>query len=94
MEILTNNPGLQHIAEEIFLNLGFFCLEKVEKVHESWKMIVNNPSFLLQKCIQNTAIHVKNQKPWKAAIQVTKHTDYEKNIILHLKSIFRESVQC
>ena len=49
MENLTNNPGLQHIAEEIFWNLDNESLANCVKVNRVWKKILN-PSFWLKKC--------------------------------------------
>ena len=45
MENLTNNPGLQHIAEDIFLNLTSDNIEKCQEVDESWKSMLKDPLF-------------------------------------------------
>ena len=39
MELMTNNPGLQFLAEEIFLNLNWKELaQKCVHVNDSWKI--------------------------------------------------------
>ena len=53
MEKVTDNPGLQHIAETIFLQLDSQKLETCRQVNESWKKILEDPSFWLKKCFQS-----------------------------------------
>ena len=84
MDIFTKNPGFQHIAEEIFLNLDIEKLEKCETVNESWSSIIEDPSFWLRKCLKNGFLH-KNKTAWERAIQVTKKVNLEKNIVQLLK---------
>ena len=74
MELLTNNPGLQHVAEEIFLNLNSKDLQKCTYVNERWKNIINNPSFYLKKCIQ-FGIFNKYASEWKKAVQFTENRE-------------------
>ena len=49
MECLTNNPGLQHIAENIFIRLDQETLFACRIVAPTWKNILNNPMFWLKK---------------------------------------------
>ena len=83
MENLTKIPGLQHIAETIFLTLTFGDILECTQVNESWKMIVDNPSFWLRKCVQNPTF--ENKSAWKKLIQLTKQTFFEKKLSLHLQ---------
>ena len=71
MENITKNPGLQHINVEIFLYLDLPDLEICMQVNESWKSIINNPSFWLQKCTQNQKF--ENKIGWKTTLQLTLH---------------------
>ena len=90
MEKLTNNPGLQHVSEEIFLNLTFDCLEKCQDVDESWKSILKDPLFWLKKCIQNG--HLKETKnAWKKAVQIARGTNMEECVMEHLKNVSKNS---
>ena len=85
MEDLTENPGLKHIAEDIFLNLKPEDLEKCANVNTSWNSIIRKPSFWLQKCIKNGTIDWIDD--WKKAIQLTKNTNLEENITQYLEAI-------
>ena len=76
MDNLTQNPGLTHIAEVIFLNLNYSHILECSHVHESWKKIQNRPNFWLQKCAQNPEF--KNKSAWKKLIQLTSPTDQTK----------------
>ena len=49
---MTENPGLQHISEQIFLNLNNENLLKCQQVNKDWEQIINNPTFWLKKCVQ------------------------------------------
>ena len=76
MDNLTQNPGLTHIAEVIFLNLNYSHILECSHVHESWKKIQNRPNFWLQKCAQNPEF--KNKSAWKKLIQLASPTDHTK----------------
>ena len=49
LETLINNPGLQHIAENIFQYLDQHSLLKYRLVNSSWKRILDQPIFWLKK---------------------------------------------
>ena len=87
MENFINNPGLQHIAENVFLNLNHENLEKCRLVNESWKNILDNPMFWIKKFIRRGGLSKKNQIDWMAAIQITSNSDLEANILRYLKQI-------
>ena len=85
MENFINNPGLQHIAENVFLNLNHENLEKCRLVNEYWKNILDNPMFWIKKFIRRGGLSKKNQIDWMAAIQITSNSDLEANILRYLK---------
>ena len=70
MEVILNNPGFQHIAENVFLNLNYEKLETCRLVNEFCKDILDNPMFWLKKFIQR-GLSKENQSDWMAAIQIT-----------------------
>ena len=87
MEFLTNNPGLQHVAEEIFMNLHPRHLEKCKCVNERWENVINNPSFLVRNLIQFGLIKRFPSK-WKKAVRLL--TENSANLFAkHLTNIFR-----
>ena len=49
LEKIINSPGLQHIAEEIILNLDYNDIRTCKLVNSSCKDIVNKPMFWLKK---------------------------------------------
>ena len=84
MEKIINNSGLQHLAENIFLNLNYEALQECSNVNSSCKEILENPLFWLKLFIRR-GLSKKNQKDWICAIQLVKNTDLEKNISSYLK---------
>ena len=79
MEFLTNNPGLQHVAEEIFLNLDPKDLKKCELVNERWENVIKNPSFLVRNLIQFGFI----TREWKKAVRLL--TENNADLIIYLQ---------
>ena len=84
MEVILNNPGFQHIAENVFLNLNYEKLETCRRVNEFCKDILDNPMFWLKKFIRR-GLSKKNQIDWMAAIQITPYWNLETNILNYLK---------
>ena len=99
MENLTNIPGLQHIAEEIFLNLDNESLVNCFKVNRLWKNILNS-SFWMKKCKMykrgefGPAYYVpfRSFLTWTKVVEVTpKNTILEEELAKKLK--FNNDVQ-
>ena len=86
MENLFNNSGLQHIAEEILLNLNSDDLEKCSQVNESWNFILKNPYFWLRKCIKIGRVK-KSKSGWKEAIELMKNSNLKEKLTKILKKI-------
>ena len=84
MENLINNPGLQHIAENIFLNLNFETLEVCKDINGASKRILKNPNFWLKKFILR-GMPKKHQMDWEKTIKFTKGTNMELFVLLYLK---------
>ena len=53
MEKIINNPGLQHLAEEVFWNLDIKDLNACAQINQSCKQILENPIFWTKKNNQN-----------------------------------------
>ena len=49
MEKIISNPGLQHLAEKVFLNLDVGDLKICGEINQSCKQILENPMFWLGK---------------------------------------------
>ena len=86
LEKILNNPGLQHLAENIFDNLNFADLEICRGINQSSKVILDNqmdkPMFLLKKF---RSFSEENQKEWIKAIEAVKNSEKEKAIISYLQ---------
>ena len=85
LEIILNNPGLQHIAENILCNLKYDDLEVCKSVNESWKKVLDEPMFWLKIFIRR-GLSMKDQLDWSKAIQLTKRTSLENNVLSYLKN--------
>jgi len=83
MENIINNPGHQHIAENIFCNLSYKKLKNCQQINQSCKEILENPLFWKEKFMRN--LSKVNQNDWNAAIQITKTQTWKKNILLYMK---------
>ena len=85
-EKILNNPGLQHLAENIFDNLNYDDLEICQGINQSSKQILDyqmeKPMFLLKK-FRN--LSKKNQKGWSKVIESAKNSDKAKAISSYLK---------
>ena len=84
LESILNNPGLQHIAENIFCNLKYEDIEICRLVNHSCKKVLDEPMFWLKKFMRR-GISMKDQLDWTKAIQLTKLTNIEKNVLSYLK---------
>ena len=84
MENILNNPGLQHIAENIFLNLNYETLEVCQQINKNSKQILENPMFWLKKFIRR-GLSKKNQMDWIEVIRITRETELEPYILSYLK---------
>ena len=81
METITNNPGLQHIAENVFWNLDVKDLKICAQINQSCKQILQHPIFCLRK-FEN--LSKKNRKEWINVIQSVKNSDIGRAIIAYL----------
>ena len=82
MEKFLNKPGLQHLAENIFLNLSPADLKKCQIINQFASQILDNPMFWIKKLIRN-GLSEEHQNEWIKAIQ--SETNFEKkNIVDYL----------
>ena len=87
-EKILNNPGLQHLAENIFFNLDIKRLQICGLVNQSSKQIFDgpmfqDPMFWLRKFGN---LSIENQNDWVAVVQSV-HNSYERKyaIISYLR---------
>ena len=83
------NPGLQHLAENIFLNLNGEDLKACQLICQSANQILgNNPMFWIKKCFQKGLSKEKNKEGWIKGVQSEMNYGKEKHIALYLKQKF------
>ena len=81
METISNNPGLQHLAEKVFWNLDVEDLKICAQINGSYKQILQTPIFCLRK-FEN--LSEKNREEWINVIQSVKNSDIGIAIIAYL----------
>ena len=92
LENFMKSPGLQHLAENILLNLDYQTLEHWGDINQVFKQFLNvtmnNPMFWLKRFIQR-GLSKKNQEDWLEVIQMTRDgrlpANIKKHIVWHLK---------
>ena len=84
MEKIISNPGLQHLAEEVFWNLDIQDLYVCTQINQSCKQILENPLFWLKK-LKN--LSKENQKDWIKILKEVKNSEKIHDIISYLEFI-------
>ena len=82
MEKIITNPGLQHLAENIFWNLDVEHLKICGLINQSCQQILDNPMFWLRKFV---GLSKANQKDWIKSIQSEKNSEKKRAIIAYLQ---------
>ena len=89
VETFINTPGLEHLAENIFLNMNYQEIKACRRLSVSFQIfadqLMENPSFLLKSIILG-GMSKKNETDWTEIIQRTKGTKFEEIVLLYLKS--------
>ena len=88
MDLITKNPGLQHVAENIFLNLNHKSILKCQNVNTKWKKILESPFFWLKKCVCQFGLSEKiqeNQSQWLKLFQNLNDPILEEVIMIFFK---------
>ena len=92
LEKFIHVPGLQHLAENIFLNLNYQDLEACRLTKISFKhfldQFMENSLFWMEKFISG-GMSKKNQMDWMEIIQMTRGTNVGKSTLLYLKLYFK-----
>ena len=89
MENFLNNPGLAHLADNIFDNLDFEDIKVCRDINQSSQQKLDNPLFWLRKF---GGLSNKNQKDWIKVIQSVKNSDKERAIVSYLQWNLKKDV--
>ena len=89
LEKILKNPGLVHLAENIFDNLCHEDMEVYRDINQSSREIFDNPMFWLRKFGN---LSKENQKDWMKDIESVKNSEKEKAIIAYMKWNLKKKV--
>ena len=88
VKTFINTPGLQHLAENILVNLKYqdlkFCGLLDSSFLYSVDQLMENPLFLLRKFVLG-GMSKKNETDWTKIIQMTRGTNVAEIILLYFK---------
>ena len=87
LENILNNPGLVHLAENIFGNLSDEKAEICRDINQSSKQLLGNPIFWLRKF---KSLSQENQKDWIKLIKPVWKSKKIQAIISYLQWSFKE----
>ena len=90
MEKIVTNPGPQHLAEKVFLNLDVEDLKICGQINQSCKQILEKPIFWLRKFGH---LSKESQEEWIKIIQSVKNSNYEKVIVSYLQWNLKKEVE-
>ena len=73
----------------IFFNLDFEDLTNCHSVNKAINRILKNPMFWLKKWRFNRGLSRKNQLDWIKALEMTKNTNLERNVVLYIQKVIK-----
>ena len=82
MDQILNNPGLQHLAENVFWNLDVEVLKICAQINQTTKQIMEDSFFWLKKF---RGLSNEDQNDWSIYIQLMKDAGKEKAFISYMK---------
>ena len=77
MEKIISSPGLQHLAEKVFLDLDVEDLKICGQTNQSCKQMLEKPLFWLMNF---NCLSTESKKDWVEIIQSVMNSNYEKII--------------
>ena len=80
MEKIVNNPGLQHLAEKVFINLNVEDLKMCARINQSCEQILENPMFWLR--IFGDILSKEDQNEWIKIIQSLEENSKKRKAII------------
>ena len=89
METIISNPGLQHLAEKVFLNSEVVNLKICAQINQSCKQILKHPIFCLRKF---RSLSKTNRDNWIKVIQSVKNSDEGIAILSYLRWNLKKEV--
>ena len=90
MDLITKTPGLQYIAEQIFINLDFYSIWQCRKVNDHWRNIIMKPLFWFNKMKMSTMLSHEHQEEWIRFCEKLSKLNITQDMTPPLKYIFGE----
>ena len=90
MDLITKTPGLQYIAEQIFINLDFYSIWQCRKVNDHWWNIIMKPLFWFNKMKTSTMLSHEHQEEWIRFCEKLSKLNITQDMTPPLKYIFGE----
>ena len=90
MDQILNNPGLQHLAENVFWNLDVEVLEICAQINQTTKNILEDSFFWLKKF---RGLSNEDQNDWIKSIPSIKNAGNEKAFITYMKWHLKNKVK-
>ena len=90
MDLITKTPGLQYIAEQIFINLDFYSIWQCRKVNDHWWNIIMKPLFWFNKMKTSTILSQEHQEEWIRFCEKLSKLNITQDMTPPLKYIFGE----
>ena len=78
------NPEMQHLAENIFLNLNYADLKKCQLMNQSTSQILDNPMYWMMNLAQ-AGLSKIDQTDWIKAIRSETNSEKKKHIATYLR---------
>ena len=91
MEKIINTPGLQHLAESIYLNLDYAALKKCQFINQSTSKILSNPMFWFEELIRYVNRDVNtcsNEDPCDLIATIQMAKNFEKKLFRRMLDMF------
>ena len=85
MEEIINTPGLQHLAESIYLNLDYAALKKCQFINQSTSKILNNPIFWIEELLRRER---SNEDPSDLISTIQMAKTFEKKLFRRMLDMF------
>ena len=90
MDFIVRIQGLQHISEEIFLNLDHIHLAKCQNVNKFWKSTIGY--IWLRKCMRKGLLTKKLQLIWTKFIQLPNNPNVWEKALFYLMEIHEKEL--
>ena len=87
MDVITKNPGFQHISEDISKLLDKKSLMNCRSVNSYWKNVLNHPMFWLKK-FNSQDMPWDVQRSWKTLVEELDDDQVANELVLIMTKVY------